>query len=240
MWIRSVSPCPAASAAHVHRFVEAWVLPQAGALRGDLGEVTGDVDDNGSWEVTLIAPNGPSAGATAHFYVRAACLEDDPWAAVPRDGDPGVNPIPVAYYEVNPLWVTSSGGGGSDGPASEFDIVTTTTTTTTTESTTTTTAAKSSAGVATKSVVGLSSAGVATKSVVVDDEAARAAEARAELARSDGSTKHAVALGGAPASTSTPDEGDPGIPWWSFVLATMLAIGVVVGWGARRSPSATE
>jgi hypothetical protein len=239
MWIRSITPCPAASSSRVHRFVEAWISPQGGSLRGDLSEVLGDVDANGHWQVTLSAPGGTDAGASAHYYVRAACLEDDPWAAAPLDEDTQVKPKAVAYYEVNPLWVTSSGGGGADGPKSDyvpdpakFDIVTTTTapreTTTTTgaPTTTSTTAAPTT------------TTGVAPASV--GDPAARAAVIRKELASRGYDTSNLTdtqVLLASPASSSTPIPADGGIPWWAFMLATILAVGGVVGFGAKRSAS---
>jgi hypothetical protein len=241
MWVRSSSPCPAKSKPQVFRSVQVWIDPPGGTLRGDIDEVTGDVDPDGSWRVTISAPSSPAAGATASYYVRAACLEDDPWAAAPLDEDAGVKPVAVAYYEVNPLRVTSSGDGTADGgdvdyvpDPTKYNIVTTTTapreTTTTTVATTSTTAgATTSTTAATTTTTGVTTAALAKR--VSDIKAELAAQGVDVASMSD-----AEILLAAPAAAHRPMH-DGGLPWWSFVLATILAVGTVIAWGARKRVS---
>jgi len=243
IWVRSISPCPPKSAPQVHRYVEAWITPQAGSLRGDLIEVLGHVDSKGDWEVTLMAPNGTGAGATAPYYVRAACLEDDPWAAAPLDEDPGVKPVAVEYYEPNLLWVTSSGGGGPDGPPADwipdpdrYEIVPTTEppreTTTTTQATTTSAPTTTAPTTTTEATV--AAAGLGTLSAT--DAEARLAAVRRELALHQ-AQRDDVTLSVFATSATRPvvEPVDAGVPLWAFVLATMLAVGAVIGYGARRT-----
>jgi hypothetical protein len=241
MWVRSSSPCPAKSKPQVFRSVEVWIDPPGGTQLSDIDEVTGDVDPDGSWRVTISAPNSPAAGATASYYVRAACLEDDPWAAAPLDEGAGIKPVAVAYYEVNPLRVTSAGDGSADGAPTgwvpdptKYNIVTTTTapreTTTTTVATTSTTAgATTSTTAATTTTTGLAPAALAKR--VSDIKAELAAQGYDVANMSD-----AEVLLAAPAAAHRPMH-DGGLPWWSFVLATILAVGSVIAWGARKRVS---
>jgi len=229
IWVRSITPCPPASAAHVHRYVEAWIAPQNGSRQPDLMEVTGDVRDDGHWEVTLSAPNDFGAGATAHYYVRAVCAEDDPWGGpVTDEGDPDALAEAVVYYEPNSLHVTASGGtstgngdgGGGSGETTTTTADTTTSTTATTVATTSTTAAGGGAQVESAAA-----------------RAARIEKIRAELEAQgvDTSTmSDREVLATAPLAT-TREPVDDGIPWWAFVLATFLAVSAVIAFGVRRS-----
>ena len=77
-----------------------------------------------------------------------------------------------------------------------------------------------------------------TEPTWVDDQAQRAAEARAELAAqgidvSDMSDEEVLLA--SPASSARERTRSGGVPWWSFVAATMLAVGAVIAWGSRRS-----
>lgn len=228
MWLRSLdqSPCPTASSAQVDRFVSAWVDDPASSSPAGGSQVIGDVRADGSWEVSLSAPAGVSSGATAHYTVRAACIEDDTSSA-------DANPT-VLTYEPNALAVTSSGGASSSGSSSSPASSGGSATTTTTEAPDATTSTTAASG---DTTTDLSVPGTTSVQSYVDDEATRAAELRAELAASGKRVRTPEQLALVVASLERRAERDGGIPWWSFVLATMLAVGAVVAWGGRRSPS---
>lgn len=234
IWVRSITPCPPASEPHMHRYVEAWIDRQNGSLQPDIWEVTGDVREDGHWEVTISAPNDFGAGATAHYYVRAVCAEDDPWGRPwTDDGDEEALPRATVVYEPNSLHVTSSGGtadgatGDSGGGSEGSTTTTSTTTSTSTSSTTATTAATTST----------TASGGGAQVESAEARAERIAKIRAELEAQGVDTatmSDGEVLATAPVATSRMPV-DEGLPWWAFVLATLLAVGAVIGFGVRRS-----
>ena len=144
---------PASAAAlqsHRHvQFVAAWVVPQEEPNGEPLASVYGDLADDGSWRVTLSAPDGTPSGATASYFVRAICVVRDPY---PADASSAGDDI-SQEYAVRSLLVTSSGGDGSGGGPAIPGTTTTTTSTTTTSTTTSTTST-------TVAAAGLHSAGL--------------------------------------------------------------------------------
>ena len=119
--------------------------------------------------------------------------------------------------------------------AADDDATATTTSSSTTTSTTSPTTATTAA--LTLQSAGLDGREDPTTTAWVSDEAQRAAEARAELGRRTKRGDGDVTLSASPVAATRRSEPDGGIPWWSFVLATMLAVGAVVGFGQRRRSS---
>jgi hypothetical protein len=230
IWIRSITPCPVVAGAY--QFVRVGISPQSRPNDLTYTESTdGDLEPDGSWEVTISAPTEMALGITKSFDVQVQCIRNLAPYATPDRGavtettlDPEVSTF---RYFHRPLSVTGfrSASVTADGAADD----TSTSTSTSSSSTTSTTLA-----IATTSTSSLSAQAVTT-STRADDETERAAAARAELA-ARGADGGGVAIGGEPVSaTQTARGGDDGLPWWSFVAATMLAVGAVVAYGARRT-----
>ncbi len=236
IWIRSITPCPVIAGAY--QFVRVGISPQSRPNDLSYTESTdGDLERDGSWEVTISAPSDMALGITKSFDIQVQCIQNLAPYAVPDRGevttttlDPEVS---IFRYFHRPLSVTgfAASNANADGAADD----TATSTSTSSSSTTSTVLA-----IATTSTSSLSAQAV-TSSTRADDEKQRAAEARAELAaRGDGNPSTGIELGGERVAATQPAHGDDaGLPWWSFVAATMLAVGAVVAYGARRSvPSA--
>ena len=134
MWIKSITPCPSTPSDHI-QFVTAWVVPQEEPTGEPLASVYGDLAADGSWRVTLSAPDGTPSGATASYFVRAICVVRDPYPATASSAGDDIS----QEYAVRSLLVTSSGGEGSGGGPAIPGTTTTTTSTTTTSTTTSTT-----------------------------------------------------------------------------------------------------
>jgi hypothetical protein len=117
------------------------------------------------------------------------------------------------------------------------------TTTTTAPPTTTTTAAPTTTTLVpqTTTTAGYTGGQSGFPSKLDQTAAARAASVRAELEAQgiDTSGMTDVALLASPvAAHRAADDG--GLPWWSFALLTMLLVGSVVAWGARREGSTSR
>jgi hypothetical protein len=233
IWIRSITPCPVVAGAY--QFVRVGISPQS---RPDdltyIESTDGDLDPDGSWEVTISAPSDMALGITKSFDVQAQCIRNlAPYAAPDRDPsittttlDPEVS---IFRYFQRPLSVTGFAASSATADGASDDTATSTTSSSSTTSTT------FEIPLATTSTSSMSAQAV-TKSSRPDDEQQRAAEARAELAARGEDGDRSVALGGEPVSATAPARShDAGMPWWSFVAATMLAVGAVVAYGARRT-----
>jgi hypothetical protein len=90
IWVRSISACPTAPAGTYRHVKVGFALPDNPSATHSDTSVTGDVRDDGTWEVSLTVPSGASHGSTANWYVGASCYAGDPPAA----------PTQVAVYEV--------------------------------------------------------------------------------------------------------------------------------------------
>lgn len=248
MFVRSITPCPVTGGAY--QWIRVGIKPQADPGSFDYLESTdGDLRADGSWEVTIAAPNDMPDGVTKAYSVHAQCIvHEAPYAAPERDPSNTTTTLPPTRsyfrYFLRPLHVTGFSAGDSDagaestddGGEDEGDETTTTTSTSTTSTTAQTTAT-------TTAIVTSSNDDVDRMDPVAlkRDEQKRAAEARAELADQDGDgvvSREEVAL--LAATSEQPRPVDGGIPWWSFVLATMLAVGAVIAWGTRRSASVLD
>lgn len=242
IWVRSISPCPVTPGAY--QFVRVGISEQSMPSITYLESTDADLDSDGSWLVTLSAPADMPKGITKSYEIQAQCIEHTAPYLAPSSSDEAEAPAApadplVSYkrYFYRRLYVTGFGGATATNPGAATATSTTTTSTTAPTTTTTTTASLSS------SALVLSAAGLdrmTTTTTWISDEAERAAEARAELAkRSDAGDDRTLAAETVVATTRRP-QPDAGIPWWSFVLATMLAVGAVVGYGQRRRSSPVE
>lgn len=236
IWVRSVTPCPVTQGAY--QYVRVGISAQSDPSINYIESTDDDLDPDGSWMVTLSAPADMPNGSTKSYEIQAQCVEvAEPYLAPSRTatsepastGDPSFS---YQRYFMRPLYVT--GFGGSEAEVAGAPTGDTTTTTSTTTSTTAP-ATSSLAASSFESASVQSAALEPTTTTWVSDEAERAAEARAELARLTKSADDDVTLSAAPVVAIAPRPApDAGIPWWSFVLATMLAVGTVVGFGQRR------
>ena len=251
IWVRSITPCPVTPGAY--QFVRVGISAQSEPSIDYIESTDDDLAADGSWMVTLSAPADMPKGITKSYEIQAQCIEHDtPYLAPSRDAtsEPVSTQDPLFSYKryfMRPLYVTGFGGTDAEVAGAPTGDTTTTTTTTTTTAPASSTLAADSLESASLRSAGLQSSGqklaglqhgsleAATTTTWVSDEAERAAEARAELARSTESADDDVTLSAAPVVATTPRPAqDPGIPWWSFVLATMLAVGGVIGFGQRR------
>jgi hypothetical protein len=246
-FVRSVTPCPAPG--NTYSMVRVGIQP-AGAPAGDpagvdLGKGTqGWLHPDGSWEVTLQAPAIPAVAPTMPFTIQAACVtHTDPYfingdSSKPKDNEDLMTA--TRRYFALPLWSTSSGG-----VADEADMTGAPPTTTTTAPPTTTTSAAptttSTSVSQTTSTAGFTGGQTGFPSKLDQAAAARAAAVRAELEAQgiDTSGMTDVALLASPVAAHRSADGG-GLPWWSFALLTMLLVGSVVAWGARREGSASR
>ena len=224
MFVRSVTPCAPSGG-----YATVTILSQ---IERSIVETThADLAPDGSWVITVSAPGDMTEGITKSYYVTAECSDLS------------------ATYGLRRLYVTgfggSSGGGSDDGGSGAAA----------TESNDGGSLSAASAPLAlatatppvksvraieaeTAPAVSAPAAVDAPTTTWVSDEAERAAEARAELARQKKRSNDDVTLSAAPVvATAARPAPDAGIPWWSFVLATMLAVGAVVGFGQRRRSS---
>ena len=244
-FVRSVTPCPAPG--NTYSMVRVAIQP-AGAPAGDpagvdLGKGNQTwLNPDGSWVATLAAPSIPSISPTLPFTIQAECVTvTDPYfmnddSSKPKDNEDLI--VATRRYFALTFWSTSTGGvaAEADGvgtpPTTSTTVPPTTTTSTTAAPTTTTTAVvTTTTGAYTGSQNGFGSK-------LDQTAAARAAAVRAELEAQgiDTSGMTDVALLASPvAAHRSADDG--GLPWWSFALLTMLLVGSVVAWGARREGS---
>ena len=210
MFVRSVTPC-----APGNGIATVTILSQLDQSPGE--STSGDLAPDGSWVLTVSAPTDMAAGVTKSYYVTAECSAG------------GVS------YGTRRLYVTGFGGGGGDDAGSESESV---------EAASAPSATPPLSVPTSKSIRAVEAAAVADVAVKTpaeptttwrSDEKERAAEARAELARQTATEDDDVTLSASPVVARAPrPDPDGGIPWWSFVLATMLAVGAVVGYGQRR------
>jgi hypothetical protein len=193
--------------------------------------------------VTLSAPTDMANGITKSYEIQAQCLLDEaPYAAPDRDPSQTTTTLPPTYstfrYFFRSLYVTGFGNADAASTVSATDE-----TTTTTSSSTTTTQP-----LAIPTTTALSSANLQAQSVATDpvptertDTKQRADAIRAELEAKGMDTSslsdHEVLLAAPVAATRPAPEPDGGMPWWTFVLVTVLAAGAVVAYGAKRGGS---
>jgi hypothetical protein len=160
MWISSVTPCPATPALHI-QYVAVWITNQEEPGHADtLKIVYGDLNDDGSWRVTISAPSSVPAGATASYFIGARCIVSDPYPS--PNATNAVVDYPSQGYFFRSLRLTSTGTGSFTGTepsqvvGSPTTTTTTSTTTTTTTSTTTSTTSTTIAGLGGSSLGGSS------------------------------------------------------------------------------------
>jgi hypothetical protein len=248
IWVRSVTPCPGTDP-NKYQFVRVGISPQSNPDNLSYSETTdGDLRPDGSWLVTLSAPSDMKAGITKSYSIQAQCIEDEfQYAAPARDPSKTSTTLSPLFsyfrYTLRPLTVTgfASSGASASGDASSSSTSSSSSSSTSSTSTTSTTSK------ATTTTIGASALGGAhpstpSKLETITDAKARAAEARRELEASGIDTSgmsDVQLLRTLPASTTAPPAPDGGIPWWSFALASMLAVGAVIAFGARRSGSST-
>lgn len=238
-FVRSVTPCPAPG--NTYSTIRVAIQP-AGAPAGDpagvdLGKGTsGWLHPDGSWEVTLTAPAIPADQPTLPFTIQAMCVtNNDPYflssdSSKPKDNEDLT--VGTRRYFALPLWSTSTGGEAYSADATGAPPTTTTTAAPTTTTSSTTTSSTSTPPTTTGAFTG---AHTSMPSKLDQTAAARAAAVRAELEAQgvDTSGMTDVALLASPVAAHRA-AGDSGLPWWSFALLTMLLVGSVVAWGARR------
>lgn len=239
IWVRSVTPCPVRAGAY--QYVRVGITAQGEPDKLEYIESTdADLAPDGSWLVTLSAPSDMAKGITKSYEIQVQCIENEaPYAAPSRD--PSVTPstlVPTfSYfrYFYRRLYVT--GFGTADATETVVATADTTTTTSTPSTSTSTTALNTTTNDASSD--DLTAQAVETSVTTwLSDEAERAAEARSELAAQ--SLDDDVVLVAEPvAARSRQPSPDGGAPWWSFVAATVLAIGAVIGYGQRRRTTAT-
>lgn len=245
IWVRSVTPCPVT--AGEYQFVRVGISAQSEPSIEYIESTDDDLAADGSWMVTLSAPADMPKGITKSYEIQAQCIQVEAPYLAPSGtatdepastGDPSFS---YHRYFMRPLYVTGFGSSDADLAGAPTGETTTTTSTTTTTAPASSLLAAGSFEAASLRSADLQSAGLddPTTTTWVSDEAARAAEARSELARLTKSADDDVTLSASPVVATTPrPEPDAGIPWWSFVLATMLAVGAVVGFGQRRRSAA--
>jgi hypothetical protein len=247
-FVRSVTPCPAPNGAYgmVRIGIEPAGAPAGDPAGVDLGPGTqGWLQPDGSWEVTLIAPSIATDQPTLPFTIQAICIvHTDPYFVNDEDGAPVDNEDLLELtmtYIAKTMWSTSSGGYANSADTKDSTGVTTTTTSTTSTTSTTAPTTTSSTSTTSSTLVptaydgGSGGSGSGATSKLDADSVARAAAIRAELQAKgiDTTSMSDVELLASPVATSRPVT-DGGLPWWSFVLATLLAVGAVVAWGHRR------
>ncbi|MEA3056590.1 MAG: hypothetical protein QOD30_2022 [Actinomycetota bacterium] len=237
-FIRSVTPCPAPG--NTYAMVRVAIQP-AGAPAGDpagvdLGKGTQAwLHPDGSWETTLQAPAIPADQPTMPFTLQAECVAHTNPSFINADTSKPVDneDLMVATVRYFPVvfWSTSTGG-----VAAVADMTATPTTTTTAAPATTTSTIATSSTTTPPTTAGAFNGSQASMPSKLDQTAAaRAAAIRSELeARGvDTSDMTDVALLASPVAAHRATD-DGGLPWWSFALLTMLLVGSVVAWGARR------
>jgi hypothetical protein len=246
-FVRSVTPCPRPNGQY--EAIRVGVQP-AGAPAGDpagkdLGLGTqGWVNDDGTWAVTIQAPSVPVDQPTMPFTIQAECVvHTDPYYLSPSPSTNTDNEDLerlVLRYAAKQFWSTSTGGYDHSADRINSNQTTTTTappTTTTTAAPTTTTSSTSSTSTSSTSttVAGFGGSGGPTpklQSYSVDQIRAELAAQGVDVSK----MSDAQILLAAPAAAHLPMH-DGGLPWWSFVLATILAVGTVIAWGARKRVS---
>lgn len=235
IWVRSITPCPVVDGAY--QFVRVGIGAQSAPSVDYVESTDADLFADGSWEVTLSAPTEMPNGITKSYEIQVQCIRDlAPYEVPERDPaittttlDPSVS---IFRYFYRRLYVT--GFGTADADPGLVGANETTTTTSTTSTTVPGSSTTTSQVIATTSTT-LPSFSFSRR----HDEKQRAAEARAEIAAQQAGGSSDVALSSTPASSSSPvPSTDGGAPWWSFVLATVLAVGAVVGYGAKRGSGA--
>lgn len=236
IFVRSVTPCPAAGLATRARWVAVWTVDGPTSAQGAVQN--GEVRPDGSWDVTITAPAGPPNGATTYWFVDAECYETSPDSQTVGDR--------TQTYAARPLRVTSGAGTGGEAPAPQAPIRPGTTTTTAAAPTTTTTAAAVAAAAATTTTTtspattttappasGSNVAAVDPDDIQAELDAKRRDAAVHDVAASVGDAD--TVLRASPAASQRPDAPDAGIPGWAFLCAAMLAVGAVIAWGAARA-----
>jgi hypothetical protein len=235
IFVRSITPCPVTGR---YQLVRVGISPQSEPNNLAYIESTdADLRADGSWEVTLSAPVDMPRGITKSYDIHAQCIVNEAdYDAPARDSSASTETtLPPEFsifrYVHRRLYVT--GFGASDvaegaGPSGTSTTTTSTTSTTTLENpdaTTTTLPTPTT----------LSAQSVVTTTAPERDVKAHTEAVRRELAARERSTSQ-ISLASATAAATTPVSApvDGGIPWWAFALATMLAVGAVVGYGVKR------
>ncbi|MEA3020069.1 MAG: hypothetical protein QOI47_1593, partial [Actinomycetota bacterium] len=235
IWVRSVTPCPGTDP-NKYQFVRVGISPQSNPdSLNYLDSTDGDLRPDGSWLVTLSAPSDMKAGITKSYSIQVQCIEDEfQYAAPARNPSSTSTTLAPLFsyfrYTLRALYVT---GFASSGASASGDASASSTSSSSSSSSTSTTSTTSKA---TTTTIGASALGGAHPSIpskleMITDAKARAAEARRELEASGIDTSgmsDVQLLRTLPASTTAPSPADGGIPWWSFALASMLAVGAVI------------
>lgn len=238
VWIRSIDPCPVIPGAY--QYVVAGFTPQIvpeGEPAGTVSDgTTADLRADGSWEVTVTAPSEFPEGATKTYSIQASCeVVSDPYRVDDTAGDPSVTTSAapqhqsIMRYALRPVRVSSPAGSAVVSPASDDSTPTTSPTASTTTSSTPATTTTQPVPTTPPTMQGQ-----ALQAQSFDDPTS-AADVRRELElreRSSADASLASAAGTSPISATGP--ADEGIPWWAFALATMLAVGAIVAYGAKR------
>jgi hypothetical protein len=263
IWMRSIDPCPIIPGAYM--YVVGGFTPQIVPEGEPPGEVsdssTADIRPDGSWELTVTVPSDFPEGVTKTFSLHAQCVVvTDPYKVEEEGDDAGGDTttttagggeeeadrkVGVLRYVLRPLRVTSAGSGApsgdggedgaSDGGSSSSDDSGSTPKSATPKSS----ASKSTSSWSRPKSHSTSSADAADASsydVAGVENPVDPDDVRRELALKQSGSDD-VALSATEVATAREQRApvDGGIPWWAFAAATMLAVGAVVGWGARRS-----
>jgi hypothetical protein len=246
IFVRSITPCPALPAGfeHDYRWVNVYIDQQIDLVNDPVEGTTADLRPDGSWEVTLSAPVDMPEGVTKSYSVHAQCIAyETPYFAPDRDlsiTTTTLNPA-ISYHRYFLRSLTVTGFGPStvqegEGPSG--------TTSTTSVATTTTTSGSSLLSAGLKAVrtttTSWTSSAKANPTTTVEDPSARWAEIRRELLDQKSSTQALELASTETAAGPTTAPADGGIPWWAFALATMLAVGAVVAFGARKTSALSE
>ena len=239
-FVRSIDPCPAPKGQY--EMVRVGIAP-AGDPNAEPGYGSQAwVADDGSWVVSLQAPAIPANQPTLPFTLEAECVVSSTTPGATADD------VVLRTYFPQYLWSVSSGGPALSVDAEYAGATTTTTaapTTTTTAAPTTTTSSTSSSTTSSSTtsstlVPGAYTGGAGGRGGKLSPSSID--DIRAELAAKGVDVSHmsdAEILQASPvAAHRLPESG--GLPWWTFVLLTMFAVGAVVAWGARKRVSAAD
>jgi hypothetical protein len=244
--VRSITPCPGTDPSR-YQFVGVGIKAQIAPDASFIETTYGDLAPDGSWEVTIAAPSDMKDGVTKSYSIHAQCLEDEYQYAAPVR-DPNRTPTTLApvgsyfRYFLSILYVTGLGEQAAATPdVGSEDSTSSSTSSSTSTSTTSTTFHLSTSGLRTSDDIPGPGDVPVRHAVDKTAELQRAREVRAELEAQgvDTSGMTDVQLLASPAAARLPghESDDGAIPWWVFVLGTILVVGAVIGSGAKRSAS---
>jgi hypothetical protein len=241
IFVRSITPCPMHTGAY--EYATAYIRDQAEpGVSEEIEYTMADLRPDGSWELTIAAPIDMPHGVTKSYSVHAECtVAPEPYLNDFFDQEASPDPAEYFRYPLRPLFVTGFGPSEAVEGEGPSGVSTTTTSTTAPPAAPVAPVVMSSSGakqVPTSTTT--TAATVATPAPtaaprIVDDPSMRWDQIRRELAARESTTQR-LELASATADTErVAATGDDGIPWWAFALATMLAVGAVIGFGVRRT-----